>query len=220
MIRALIPILLFLSSCGGYVVKTNKNPFSDLGIKTLAIPMFVNHSILPNVNGHFTKQFSLLLSRYRGLRIYLGDHKGADAILLGIVESDDFRKNVVKARNHKYTTDLLQSSIGPKRNQFYIPLTSKVSLRLRVILIKRPTAQFVKVVTSKLGKHLKGPPQIIFNRVFNLSNNFTRSLYDNLGVDRGGVVNFTKNSYFVEDSIEKMAKLAVVKFNEEIINAF
>ena len=220
MIRIIIPILLLLSSCGSYRLKTNQNPFYFQGIKSIAIPMFVNHSILPSVNGHFAKQFSLLLSRFNGLKIYPGDSMGADAILLGIVESDDYRKNVVSARNHKYTTGLLQSSIGPKRNQFYIPLTSQVSLRLRVILIKRPTVELLKVVTSKLGKHIKGHPKIIFNRVFNLRHIFTRSLYDTLGVDRGGVVNFTKNSYFIDDSVAKMAKLAVVKFNEELINAF
>ncbi|TDJ07383.1 MAG: hypothetical protein E2O68_03765 [Deltaproteobacteria bacterium] len=220
MIRVLIPILMLLSSCSGYKLKINKNPFFFQGIKTVAIPMFVNHSILPSVNGHFAKEFSLLLSRFSGLRIFLGDKNDADAILLGIVESSDFRKEVVKTRNPKFTTGLLQSSIGSKRNQFYLPLTSRVSLKLRVILIKRPTPQLVKVVTSKMGKYLKRHPKIIFNRVFNLNHTFTRSLYDTLSVDRGGVVNYTKNSYFLDDSVAKMAKLAVVKFNEEIINAF
>jgi len=220
MIRLLLPILLFLSSCTGYKFKTNSNPFYFLGVETVAIPMFVNHSILPNVNGHFAKEFSLHMQRYNGLRVYLGDNKDADAILLGIVESDDFRKNVVKAKNHKYTTGPLHSSIGQNRNQFYIPLTSQVSLRLRVVLIKNPTEKLLNVVSSKMGKHIKGHPKIIFNRVINLNYTFTRSLYDNLSVDRGGVVNFTKNSYFLDDSVEKMAKLAVVKFKEEIINAF
>lgn len=182
--------------------------------------MFVNHSILPNVNGHFAKQFSQGLSRFNGLRVYLGDTKSADAILLGIVESDDSRSKVVQTKNYKYITGLLHDSIGSKRNQFYMPLTTQVSLRLRVVLIKRPGPELIKVVSSQMGKHIKGHPKIIFNRTFSLHHTFTRSLRDNLSVDRGGVVNFTKNSYFLDDSVEKMAKLAVVKFNEEIINAF
>lgn len=185
----------------------------------MAIPMFVNHTILPDVNGPFTKQFSLVLSRFNGLRVYLGDKKDADAILLGIVESDDFRNKVIQTKNHKYATGLLRDSIGQKRNQFYFPLTSQVSLRLRVVLIKRPGPELLKVVTSEMGKNVRHP-KIIFSRIFKLDHTFTRSLYDNLSVDRGGVVNFTKNAYFLEDSVKKMAKVAVLKFNEEIVNAF
>jgi hypothetical protein len=194
---ALLILVLFLSSCSGYKFKTHGGPFETLNIKTIAIPMFVNHTVLNDVSGPFTKEFSLLFTKIKGIKVQIGKNK-ADAILLGIIQSNEYSK----------------------RNKFYLPLTSQMSLQLRVVLLRAHASKLAQVMQSEYGKLIKKHPKIIFDKTIPLKYTFTRSLYDNLSVDRGGVVNFTKNKYFQSDGIKKMAQIAAMKLEEEIINAF
>lgn len=219
MFRSLLFILPFLIGCSGYHFRDQKNPLDYLEIKSLAIPMFVNRSVLPSVNGIFTTEFSLLFSEYSGLKVYPGDGKDKDAVLLGIVSSPLSRKETVTIINEKYTSGVLQPSMGERR-PLYLPFNKQIHLKVRLILIKKPSKEMIEILSGENGELLKSHPKIIFDRMMDVTISYTGSLDINESVDDGGVLNFTKNHSFLSANVKRMAKIAANKFKEEIINAF
>jgi hypothetical protein len=181
--------------------------------------MFVNRSVLPSVNGPFTSEFSLLFSEYSGLKVTSGNGNDTDAVLLGIVFSPSFRKDTVTIISEKFTSGLLQPSMGV-RNPIYLPYNKQIHLKVRLVLIKKPSKELVEVLSSGNGELLKSHPKIIFDRMMDVTISYTGSLDINESVDDGGVLNFTKNHSFLNANVKKMAKIAASKFKEEMINAF
>ena len=164
MLLALI-ITISLTSCSGYRIPNRTNPLEIYGIRSLAIPMFVNRSTLPNVAGPMTKEIKNLMMDFVDLKVRSSFDSHSDAVLVGIVSSPTHRKNTVKNANTQFTTGDLKTAIG-SRNDFYIPSQSIVSLSLRLILIKRPSLREIKLMKSSLNKYLKAHPKnkIIFKK--------------------------------------------------------
>ncbi len=212
-------LLLFIIGCSGYRFRSQNNPLEYLEIKSLAIPMFVNRSVLPMVNGPFTTEFSLLFSEYSGLRVSNGDGKDSDAVLLGILSSPNARKDTVTIITEKFTSGALQSSMGD-RNPLYLPYNKQVNLTLRLVLIKKPTKELLEILSSENGELIKSHPKIIFDRAMDVKLSFTGSLDSNENIDDGGILNFTKNHSFINSTIKRMARISANKFKEEMINAF
>lgn len=219
MFRLLLFILPLFIGCSGYHFRDQKNPLDYLEIKSLAIPMFINRSVLPSVNGPFTTEFSLLFSEYSGLKVSPGDGKDTDAVLLGIISSPVTRKETVTIISEKFTSGVLQPSMG-ERKPLYLPFNKQLHLKVRLILIKRPSKEMLEILTSENGELIKSHPKIIFDRMMDVTISYTGSLDINENVDDGGVLNFTKNHSFLSANVKKMAKIAASKFKEEIINAF
>ena len=88
-------ILVLLSSCSGYHFNTNNNPLIGYDIRTVAVPMFINRSVLPQLAAPMTKEIILALNDYSGLKVVSGDSENADAVLIGIIESKDHYNEVV-----------------------------------------------------------------------------------------------------------------------------
>jgi len=88
--------LSLLSSCAGYHFNTNNNPLIGYDIKTISVPMFVNRSTFPNLAGPMTKEIILALNDYSGLKVFSGNNDSADAVLIGIIESNDHFNEAVK----------------------------------------------------------------------------------------------------------------------------
>jgi len=181
--------------------------------------MFINRSVLPSVNGPFTTEFSLLFSEYSGLKVSPGDGKDTDAVLLGIISSPVTRKETVTIISEKFTSGVLQPSMGERR-PLYLPFNKQLHLKVRLILIKRPSKEMLEILTSENGELIKSHPKIIFDRMMDVTISYTGSLDINENVDDGGVLNFTKNHSFLSANVKKLAKIAASKFKEEIINAF
>ena len=219
MLRYLLVFLTFLIGCSGYHFRSQKNPLEYLDIKSLAIPMFVNRSVLPSVNGPFTSEFSLMLSGYSGLKVSPGDGKDTDAVLLGIISSPLFRKDTVTIISEKFTSGVLQPSMGERR-PLYLPFNKQNHLKLRLILIKKPSKELMEILSSENGELIKSHPKIIFDRMMDVTLSYTGSLDTNESLDDGGVLNFTKNHAFLSANVKKMAKIAANRFKEEMINAF
>lgn len=212
-------ILFLLTCCSGYRVRDNGNPFARFGIHSVAIPMFVNHSGLPNVSSPLTKEITLMLSRFTKLKIYPGEYEDADAVLVGMITSNQYLRSVVTTNTHTYITGNLKKSIGP-RNEFYVPRTSNISLNLRLVLIKGPSKNDRKLIESNLQHLINANPKKILNESINLKGHFSRTVHDNISNDSGGVVNFTKTKKIMESTIESMAKSAASTFKHVVLNVF
>jgi hypothetical protein len=210
-----------LLSCSGYRTPNRTNPLEMYGIRSLAIPMFVNASTLPNVAGPMTKEVKSLMMNFVDLKVRTSFDVYSDAVLIGIVSSRIHRKDSVTNTNTQFTTGGLKTSIG-SRNQFYIPSQSLVTLSLRLILIKRPTKREIRLMKSSLNKFLRAHPKnkILFNETISLSAVYSRVIADNLTADSGGVVNFTKNKQAQENTIIQLSQSAALNFKDVILNAF
>lgn len=192
-------------SCSGYQFKRNRNPFASDGIGSVAIPMFINHSIVPHVAGPMTKEITLLLSRYPGLKVYQGERQSAaDGTLLGIISSAPHHEETFSPSQFKYTESAeLSKSIG-ERNKFFIPTRTNYALQVRFVLIKRSTKK------------------MIFNRELKLSTSFSRVVAPNLpsNPDSGGPVNFTQSQGNFHKSIQELSKSAAENFKRLVLDVF
>lgn len=212
-------ILLTFSGCSGYRFKEISNPFKNYGISSVSVPMFVNQSILPRINVPLTKEIFAILLSYPGLKVHAGENKSADALLLGVVSSGGRRKEVFKTTGRIFTEGLVQESLG-ERQPFYLPIQTEYGANLQLVLVRKPTKSLVNLIRGKMGKHLVKNSKIIFNETLSLNKSFTRRLYDNLSVDKGGVVNFSQNLGNFEKSMSELAKNAAIQFDQEVLDAF
>ena len=183
--------------------------------------MFVNHTSLPNVSGPMTTEIKTLMMDFVDLKVRSSFDNKSDAVLIGILTSASNRKETIKNTATQFTTGDLESSIG-SRNEFYIPSQSQINLSLRLILIKKPNRLELKLMKSSLNKFMKSRPKnkIVFNEVLSLSGSYSRVIDDTLSVDKGGVVNFTKNKQAEENTIRTMSQSAALNFKDVILNAF
>ena len=168
----------------------------------------------------FTSEVTLLLSSFPGLKVHSGLNMGTDAVLVGIVESDDFLDEVVETSSVRFTSGSLNQSIGG-RSGFYIPSRSRVNLSLRVVLIKHPSRDdFELIHHEQLKDFVAGHPKVIFDTRMSLSRQFSRTIDDTRSLDRGGVVNFTKNHHNINRSVREMAQSASNNLKDLVLNVF
>lgn len=207
---------ILLTSCAGYKAVERGNPLSQYGVKSVSIPMFLNKSSLAGAASSFTSSFITLMSSYPGLKVDTGFSKDNDAVLIGVVESQKTYSNTVVNAQQRTVSSVAPNSLGNKRNDFYVPATSRVELRVRVMLLKKPTQAELKLLRTKYATKLRGNRKIIFNEVITINDTFNREIFD----DKAGQVNFTQNYGILHRSIEKLAKQAAVNFEESILYAF
>jgi hypothetical protein len=212
--------LLILSvSCGGYHFTTNNNPLIGYDIKSIAVPMFINRSNIPELAAPMTKEITLTLNDYDGLRVFSGDNKNADAVLIGIIESKDLINDTLKTSQYLFTDNTVKSSVG-ERSPFYYPIESTYTLTFRVILIKRPSKQDLEMITSDLGKFMKANPKVVLMDQFDLTSTFSRVVAESTTPDSAGEVNFTKNKGVLEKNLQETSVRAAQNFKQVVLNAF
>lgn len=209
-------ILLFLfSACRGYHFRNQTNPFENYAVRTVAIPMFLNQTPVPNTAAPFTKEITLLLSQYPGLKIVNADTGHADAVLVGIIDSKEKLSDVVKSNGYKITNSVAPKSLRG-RSDFFVPFSTSIVMELRLILIKDPAPEELKLLTSEMGSQIRGNPKILFNEVLGVSGGFNREIYD----QAGGQVNFTQSKGAFDRTIKSMAQNAANNFRDMVLNAF
>ena len=218
--RPIVFIILFFYSCSGYQYQRGRNPFARDGIESLSIPLFINHSIIPGIAGPVTREIFLLLSHFPDLKVHQGEEKTADGVLLGIISSDNLTHNVFNPSQFQFieSREMLQS-IG-RRNPFFIPTKVNYGLTLRLVLIKRPSKMDMAFFKTKLSTLTPKHPAVIFDRPLKFENSYTQTIDDNMALDRGGGVNFTKNKGNFNKSVQQLAKAAAENFKQEILDVF
>lgn len=208
-------LFFLLTACRGYHFRTQSNPFENYAVRTVAIPMFLNQSPIPNTSAPFTKEISLLLAQYPGLKIVNADTGHADAVLVGIINSKDKLSETVKANGYKVTNSVAPKSLNG-RSDFFVPFSTSVGLELRLILIKDPSSEEIKLLTSDLGTQLRGNPKILFNELLAVGGSFNREIFD----EAGGQVNFTQSKGAFDRTVKSMAQGAAGNFRDMVLNAF
>lgn len=212
--------LLLFSSCGGYHFVGVRNPFAQYGVNSIAVPMFVNQSVIGGAAAPMTREIRLLLQKYSGLKVVSGESQKTDAVLVGVITSADSRYQVFEKRTTKFTESELAESLG-ERSQFYVPTNISYKLGLRLVLIKRPSAADLEFLAQGLFSPLVSRhPQVVMSETLDLSSSFTRYLEGNLNVDEAGVVNYTKTQGVFETSLQNLAKTAATRFETVVINVF
>ena len=208
-----------MSSCAGYHFNNNSNPLIGYDIRTIAVPMFVNRSVLPQLAGPLTKEITLALNEYSGLKVIGGDNENADAVLIGIIESPDHYNDTVKNTQNLFTEGDIQASIG-NRTPFYYPVQSSYSFNFRFVLIRRPTKSELELLTSDLGQSVKVHPKIVLADSIPLTGTFSRVVGATSTTGSPGEVNFVKNKGIFEKSLKDTCYQAAQSFKQVVLNAF
>ena len=216
---ALLFSMSLLTSCSGYHFNTNNNPLIGYDIRSIAVPMFINRSTLPQLSGTMTREITLALNDYSGLKVISGDSEETDAVLIGIIESKNHYNEVVKTSKTLFTEKDVLQSIGA-RAPFYYPIQTSYEFVLRVILIKRPTKEELEIFKSDIGAMIKVHPKVVLQDTINLSGSFSRVANPTNTSTSGGDVNFVKNKGIFEKSLQDTCYQASQTFKQVILNAF
>lgn len=211
----IIFLLFSLSSCADYRYQKLDNPFSQYGIKSISVPMFYNQSNFQNISPAFTKEIYKMLSGFKGLKIQ-GGNNNTDATLVGIIDSQDFRRDSREATGPRSVKNIANSKIGAARGDFYIPSSNTLRAELRIIVIKKPTQEDIDFLKSNLGKENFISSKIIFRESIALSSSFTREIL----LGEATAVNSTQNRGAEKRTIGEMAKSSASTFRDMILYAF
>lgn len=210
-----------LASCAGYHFNTNNNPLIGYDIHSVAVPMFINRSVLPDLAAPMTREITLTLSDYSGLKVLSGNKENTDAVLIGVIESKDYYNEVVTTTQTLFTgtEKIIKPSIGA-RTDFYYPVQTTYALSLKVILIKNPSPEEIALASSNLGELLKANPKVVLVDTINLSGTFSRVVGETSGAGSIGKTNFVKNKGIFEKSLQETALNAADLFKQVVLNAF
>ena len=212
----LLTTALGLSSCGGYRVRLKGNPFAEHGIKSVAIPMFVNESVYPKANVPFTREVKAMLATYPGLSISTKPSRNVDAVLIGIVSSD----NRYAEAYHTTARNFQNGSTIGNRAGFYVPTASKFKISVRLVLIKNPTLAEQKMIKSNIGEYMVNHPKVVFSRTFFYNGSFNRDARPTDTSDSGGIVNYTNTRRYFDQTLNSLAKNNARNLEELVINVF
>lgn len=209
----IISILAFLllSSCAGYQFRYQNNPFASYGVKSVAIPNFLNKSLISNASTPMTENISSILSQNTTLKIYSGNSSKADATLIGIVTSKDKRNAFFQTTG----TTLIENTSG--RRAFYAPNQTSFGLTLTIILIKKPTEIDLSLMNKDFLPYIDRHPKVVFSKSIGLSGSYSRYLSTTSGLDS---TNSTQNREILNKAVESLAVSAGNTFREEVLNAF
>lgn len=208
-------IFIFFVSCAGYRFQDKSNPFAQYSISSLSIPMFYNQSSLGNVSGRFTKEIFNTLTPFNDLILHTGD-KNSDAVLIGIIESDEKRRDLLTTQ----TSTSAQSGfgrdvIGDKRDDFLIPSSNAIKMYLRIIVIKHPTPEEIKFLQTEYGDKVLSS-KIVFNERISLSTAYGLKQYQGEAISVLG----TQNEGLYLQAIDILANQAAESFRDMILYAF
>ena len=114
--------MILATSCSGYHFNLNNNPLIGYDIKSIAVPMFVNRSVIPQLAAPMTKEISQALNEYSGLKVISGDSEEADAVLIGVIESKNYYKETVVTTQTAFTSGVTSAFTSKtSSNSTYAP---------------------------------------------------------------------------------------------------
>lgn len=178
--------------------------------------MFYNYSNLSEIHGDFTRETYRLLTGFSGLKLVSGYSKDSDAVMIGIIKTPEKISETVRASNLRLAQDKAGTAIGKRRQNFYIPGRSDVSLFLQVIVIKKPTEEELALLKSGIGDKITTNSRIIFNEYIPLRIQYTREVLDGEGVQVVG----TQNQGVQRKTLKNLAEQAAINVRDMILYAF
>lgn len=181
--------------------------------------MFINQSSLSGLAQPLTREFTQLLSSYPKLRVYPGESKKADAILVGIIRTTPKQSDLIETTSTVFVDDQLKPSIG-NRQEFYVPRSSKYEVEVQIVLIKDPNMDEMKIIKDPISKNIINHPKILINQTFKLTGAFDRVVKETVTNDDEGLTNLTKTKANYERSVNDLAKSGALQFKETVLNVF
>lgn len=181
--------------------------------------MFVNNTVYSGVSAPFTREITRLFSSFPRLKISTSSNTKSDAIVLGIINSPKRYATAMQTTATKFTAGELEESTG-NRSQFYVPTASSYRVDIRVIMIKNPTTEDIRLLSSKVGGLVKNHPKVVFNQAFFYTGNFNRESKDTITSDSGGIVNYSKTKRYFEQTLDGLAVQAARDLEDLVINVF
>jgi hypothetical protein len=204
-----------LTACADYRFQKQDNPFSQYGINSLSIPLFYNQSSFSNVSSAFTKEVYQIMTGFKGLKVTHG--KGAsDAVLIGIISSPASLKDSALATDLRSAKTVLGQNFAKNRNDFYVPSRNNLRLSLKIIVIKHPTDEEIKLLQSGLLDRPFVSSKIIFSENVSVESSYTREIF----ADEASQVIQTQNRGAQKRTLNEMALNAAVNFRDMILYAF
>lgn len=181
--------------------------------------MFINRSSISGASPVLTRAIKDVLERETGLKIYAGNDKNSDAVLVGLIDSRNHIREVFFNTSSKLIDGKLKKSIG-SRKEFYLPTSQSYEVSLTLVLVRRPKKEDMALIESKLLPHIYIGKKFIFKKRILLSSRFSRELKSNLTPDDGGVVSFTNRQGAFKKSLGELGVKAASIFREEVLNVF
>ena len=181
--------------------------------------MFLNRSSIGNASSTFTQEVKLTMSQFSGLKVFSGESKAADAVLIGIITSDKYKRSLNKVSNTQIAEGAIEESLGERVDMTY-PSEITYKLALRLALIKKPTAEERKLLEGKIGEQILSNGKVIFNESIPIQGTFSKTIGDTLSSDSSGIVNFTRNKQIFEENLNAQARAAALTFKQTVLNAF
>ena len=207
-------LIFVISGCANYRLTSSSNPFEQYGIKSLHIPMFYNHSALPNVSNVFTTKIMNTLTGFKGLK--LGESEvNSDAVLIGIISSSRPLNKVIQPKGERSVKNTYKDSLSDEREDFYLPTSAEIKVELRIIVIKKPSKAEIKFLQTKYGQHSVSN-KIVFNELISTNASFLLKELDSKGYSVLG----TQNRGARKLAISGLADQAAGNFKDMILYAF
>lgn len=178
--------------------------------------MFYNYSNFPDVSADFTRETYRLLTGFSGLKLVNGYSENSDAVLIGIIRSRERMVESMRPLNLRVAKNQAPTSVGTKRQNFYVPGTSELELHLRVIVIKKPTEEELALLRSGIGEQIMATSRVIFNESFPLRAALSREILDGEGTD----VVATQNSGVQRRTVRTLAESAAISIRDMILYVF
>ncbi|MBF0297186.1 MAG: hypothetical protein HQK51_00580 [Oligoflexia bacterium] len=217
-ISTVIITLFSITSCSNYKFKRTTNPLAPYGVNTVSIPMFLNKSSVPNVSGPITRTIINSLLQYPDLKVYAGDWKKCDGILIGIITSSPTISGAL-ASGGSGEIKPGDGTIGNRRS-IIVPTATTINLTLTLTLIKDPTHKDFDFIISTLGKYIYNHPKAVFTESIGMTGTIGRVNDTGIGTNSSVVTNFTKNRGMQDKVIHDMAEQAATNFRNIILYAF
>jgi hypothetical protein len=206
--------LLLLSSCAGYKLRHNKNPFLEQGIKSITVPTFVNRTTYNSLTPLVTRETIEILSSFHGLKVNTGKLTYEDAVVVGVITENESKKYT----NSVLMNDEQRLSIG-QRNAFYVPTIGSFSTNIKLVILKRPSKEEIEFFTSYFKLSKNAFPRTVLYKSFTLSGSY--SVENDVGdIDSAAPVRGVKNLGNLRKSIESSTEQYGKNLKEVIINAF
>jgi hypothetical protein len=213
---AILALVGVISGCSGYRYTQTSNPLQQYGVNSLSVPMFYNFSSVPEVSSNFTRETYKLLSGFGGLKLHSGWSKKSDAVLIGIVRSEERMSEVLQPQNLRVAQGAAEKKIGDQRLEFYVPGSTRTHLSLQVVVVKRPTAEELALLQSDIGEKVLPQGKILFNERFSLDTAFNREIFDGEATSVVG----TQNAGALRRAKDTLAQRAAEQIRDMILYAF
>ena len=153
-----------------------------------------------------------MLSSFSKLKV-LNNFKQADAVLVGVLTTEDTRRQSRVRSDEIGAKSILKDRVGSNRNDYYIPTKTRLSAKLKIVIIKNYSKKDLELLQSQ-GEIID--PRVVFTELLDLSEIYTREVL------AGSSNNFTltRAQGAEKNAIETMAQNAANTFREMILYAF